>query len=227
MNTRNITPSLNTHDQARALLPWFVTGQLRSADRALVEAHLNLCSECQAELKIERRLAARIADLPSPEESSDGWARMQRLLDEAPPRSARPIGFRPRIAAAWSGLGRGWSLGAPWLKWTVAAQFALVLVLGGLLWSANVTQRPAAYRALGAGAAPAAGNVVVIFQPNTTEAQLRQTLVSSHARLVDGPTSADAYVLHVPAAERAAVLAQLRGRPQIALAEPVDAGEAP
>ena len=69
--------------------------------------------------------------------------------------------------------------------------------------------------------------MIVTFRPDTSEQDLRNTLNESHARLVDGPTAADAYVLHVPAAERAAALVKLRQRANIVLAEPIDAAGAP
>jgi len=68
---------------------------------------------------------------------------------------------------------------------------------------------------------------VVIFRPDTPERVIRSALTSVGARIVDGPTAADAYVLQVPAAQRTQALAQLRSRNTIVLAEPVDPGVAP
>jgi anti-sigma factor RsiW len=45
------------HDDACALLPWYVTGQLDDADTARIKAHLPLCAQCQADLAGERRWA--------------------------------------------------------------------------------------------------------------------------------------------------------------------------
>jgi len=63
---------------------------------------------------------------------------------------------------------------------------------------------------------------VVIFRPDTTERQMREALRASNARLVDGPTQADAYVLQIPAARRELALATLRARHEIVLAQPID-----
>jgi acyl-CoA synthetase (AMP-forming)/AMP-acid ligase II len=93
-------------------------------------------------------------------------------------------------------------------------------VVGQAIWPAAP---PARYHTLAGVAALAAGNVVVIFRPDTRERELRATLEASHARVVDGPTAADAYVLRVPASQRLAALATLRARPDITLAEPIDA----
>jgi hypothetical protein len=115
---------------------------------------------------------------------------------------------------------------APWLGWGVAA----VLMLGlAVTLAPALRPAPAAdsYRALGAPPTAQPGNVVVIFRPDTTEKAMREALKAGGARLVDGPTAADAYVLHVPAAQREAALASLRARREIVLAQPVDSGGAP
>jgi hypothetical protein len=65
--------------------------------------------------------------------------------------------------------------------------------------------------------------VIVIFRPEASERNLRETLNASSARLIDGPTSAGTYVLHVPAAKRMVALARLRRDADIVLAEPIDA----
>jgi len=205
------------HREMLTLLPWYVTGQLDAPEHAQVEEHLNGCAECQAEVRFQRRLEA---ELPHPPmmDVEQSWQRMRRQLD----RDQAPVGLGARLAAIKPGLARGWRVGGPWLGWGLAA--CMALVAGA---SAPLSSGLAAYHALGAAPAPALGNVVVIFRPDTSERELRQTLVANHARLVDGPTAADAYVLHVPAAERAGALTRLRGRADIVLAEPIDSGAAP
>jgi hypothetical protein len=83
-----------------------------------------------------------------------------------------------------------------------------------------------AYRALGA-AAPAAGNLVVVFKPDTTEAEMRRILQARGARLSDGPTVTGAYVLALPAPLAPAALTSLRAEPAVTLAEPLGAHKPP
>jgi len=210
MTARRGSPSdRDGHDGVRDLLPWYVTGQLNEAETARIEAHLDGCAECQAELRFEERLESEVARLPFEVEA--GWARMRRRVEGD--HAEQPVLRRLQARA-------------PWLGWGVAA----VLMLGlGVLLAPSLRPAPTidAYHALSAAAAPEPGNVVVIFRPDTTEKSMREALKASGARLVDGPTSADAYVLHVPAAERGAALANLRGRREIILAQPVDSGGAP
>ncbi|HWA60454.1 MAG TPA: hypothetical protein VG939_03725, partial [Caulobacteraceae bacterium] len=125
-------------------------------------------------------------------------------------------------------LGQQWRVSAPWLRWAVAAQFAAIVIGGTFLW--QLQQKPAApvvYHALGAAPESAAGNVVVVFRPDASERDLRQALRDTHARLVDGPTAADAYILHVTPEDRDAALLALRRKPAVVLAEAIDAGGAP
>jgi hypothetical protein len=84
------------------------------------------------------------------------------------------------------------------------------------------TPPTATYHALGAPPAAAAGNVLVMFRPDTPEASMRHVLQVADARLIDGPTTAGAYVLHVPLSERGQMLARLRARGEVTLAQPLD-----
>lgn len=192
------------HDELSELLPWFVTGRLSAEETARVEAHLADCAECQAEVAFEKRLTSEVARLPIDVER--GWAQMRGRIeanDDAPP--------------ARNGGGR-----ATWLGWGLAATFAIV---AGVSWLPQTqTQAPApAYAALGAAAAAdASGNVVVVFHPDTTERQLRAVLKAGEARIVDGPTAAGGYVLHVAEARKAAALKVLRAQDRVVLAEPIE-----
>jgi anti-sigma factor RsiW len=197
------------HEQAETLLPWYAVGGLDPVDRAKLEAHLADCAGCRAELERDHRLRAAIKALPL--DSEAGWAGLRSRLE---------AGERPRADVK----GRRWPI---WragaeprrLGWFLAAQTALVLVLAV---AATPGETPALYRTLGRAPAGPAGNVIVIFRPDTREADLRNTLNAVGARLIDGPTAADAYVLQVPAGHRAAVLTSLRKRHEIVVAEPVD-----
>jgi anti-sigma factor RsiW len=205
--------NLDRHREVQTLLPWYVTDQLDAADRARVEAHLADCAECRAELSLERHLDAGVAGLPLGVEQD--WAEFRRRLRAASTGRSRAA---TAVARLWRRLGRRASLG-----WVLAAQMAAVLVVGALLLPFG---RPAPYRALGTVAPAPVGNVMVIFRPDASERDLRQILRASGARLVGGPTAADAYVLIVPAAERPTALTRLRGDADVVLAEPIDPGEA-
>ena len=199
---------IKLHDEShwalQSLLPWYVNGTLSAAEQAKVEAHLGGCADCQAELAFERLLHTQVAGLPLGAE--DGWKQMQAKLEAEPPRRAKA----PR---------------APMLAWSGWAAAAALLV--GVVAMAVPYAQSGRYHALGAQPQPVPGNLVVIFRPDTPEKAMRAAFNADGARLVDGPTGADAYVLSVPASKRTAALARLRARADVVLAEPVDPGAAP
>jgi len=199
-------PSATPHDEAEALLPWYVTGRLDSADRERVEKHLTECAGCQAELRAERALAAEYRDYSPEVEAS--WSSLRDRLGHsvAPPVAANSNWWHPMSRPAMAGL--------------MAAQLAVVAVTAVTVSYLN--QPTAAYRALGSAPVAASANAIVIFQPQTREDQLRRLLNDTGAELVGGPTDADAYVLHIPDQNRTVALASLRKRPEVVMAEPID-----
>jgi len=195
------------HDQAEELLPWYATGQLDAADRALVEKHLASCARCQRQLAAERVLIHEFQSLTP--EIETGWAQLRGRI-AAQPRS------RPRLGAA---LAEFWELlKRPAVAALATAQVAFVAIGATVLqWSSQPT-----YVALGSAPVAASANVIVMFRPEAREADLRGALATSGAALVGGPTEADAYLLHVPASARPAALEKLRKDSNVTLAQPID-----
>jgi anti-sigma factor RsiW len=206
--------------EVQLLLPWYVTGQLEAADRARVETHLAACPECRAGLALEQRLADEVAALPV--EVEHGWATLlHRVQNPSRPAAAA---FGDRIAALGGRGGRMAGRAAPWLGWAAAASLAVALVIAPRLQ----TERPQAYHALAAPAAPAAASdIVTIFRPDASERAIRQALRDAGVRLKDGPTAADAYVLQAQPGQRDHALQVLRARRAVVLAEPIDGSEPP
>jgi hypothetical protein len=198
------------HEDVNALLPWYVTGRLDADDCVRVEAHISGCAQCQADLAAERRLQAVVAETPEPlGDVEAAWRRFELLPSE--PGTKRTVMQQ-------------WRQSPNWMRWAVAAQLVL-LVLGGGAWVLRPAPAAApAYHTLSAAPEPAAANLVVVFRPDTPESDLRRVLRDNHARLVGGPTAADAYLLHVTPADRPAALTRLRGNHAVVLAEPVDGG---
>ena len=194
------------HAQSQRLLPWYVNGSLDDEELAQVETHLADCAECREDLKAEQAMARQIKTLPS--DVDRGWTALRARVEGG--------GAAAEAGSGRSLLGRRISVG-----WALAAQAACLALLIPIL--AFTLSRPQPlYRTLGAAPSAGAGNLVVIFKPDTSEQALRSTLMHNGARIVDGPTSTDAYVLRVPAAGRAEALARLKADRAISLAEPID-----
>jgi anti-sigma factor RsiW len=208
------------HAAVQRLLPWYLTGRLETREHDAVEAHLAQCPECRAELETERQWQLLQPGHGAQVDVEDGWARMRaRLGGDAAPRAVAtpaPAARRRRwLPPAWQSGPR-----LPARAW--AAPTLLSAALAAAMVS---TLRPAAvvgdYHVLAAPEA-AGATAVVRFRPDATEAQIRHGLKDSGARLVDGPTVSDAYVVRLPREHYAAALDKLRKEPGVALVEALE-----
>ena len=201
------------HAAVQRLLPWYLTGRLETREHDAVEAHLAQCPECRAELETERQWQLLQPGHGAQVDVEDGWARMRARLggDAAPRPAAAPAPRRRRwLPPAWQASPR-----LPARAWAAPA-----LLSAALAAAIVVTLRPAVvvgdYHAL-AAPAQAGATAVVRFHPDATEAQIRHGLTDSGARLVDGPTVSDAYVVRLPREHYAAALDKLRKSPGVTL----------
>jgi hypothetical protein len=225
----------DVHQQVQALLPWYVGASLGEADCARIEAHIAECPRCQAELAWERRLQTDCAQIDAPVGDADrGFAMLRERMAGATATTTSAAsaanGTSPRHRGAFvARLKLRWRQSPAWTRWALAAQFALIAALGGLL---TASLPPAAqFRALGGPAAsPGAvesGNLIVRFRPGATEEDIRRVLRASKARLVYGPTATDAWLLAVPAGLEATAVKQLREEGSVLLVESLDGRAAP
>ncbi len=210
------------HRDVQSLLPWYVTDRLDAAERARVEAHLRQCPQCQADERFERRMEAQLAGLPIQLDVS--WTRRPRRKAPPPPRS-KAMGRKATQVLSRVGrrMAAAWSAAPAWTRWALASPFILLLALA-MAWP-SATPRLSGERADSAAAAE--GDIVVVFKPDSREADIRSTLRASQARLVDGPTPADGYVVRVRPQARAQALADLRRNASVVVAEPVDPAHGP
>ena len=190
------------HEQVLQLLPWYTNGTLDADEAARVEAHVADCAECRAEAESDAILAREIAAFnPSAEQ---GWTALDARLDQIPQRRGPVALLRRRIPVAWMIAGQA-----------AAVAFAVYVAVPPI-------EADRTYHALGSAPANEAGNVVIVFQPEISERDMRSVLLRSDARVVDGPNASGAYVVRVPQGGRVAALERLRGMPQVMLAEPID-----
>jgi anti-sigma factor RsiW len=201
--------ALDTHRQAEELLPWYAMGRLEGGDRALVEAHLSSCAHCQRQLQAERRMIDEFQS--SAPELDSGWARLRGRI-EGPRRKGS---LRRIVGEMWRTLRR------PAVAAIAAMQVAFVAIAAAVLSSMSGP----AYVALGekpAASVAAPPNIIVMFRPDATEAEMRSALQASGASFVGGPTAADAYLLRVPSERRQPALARLGADDDVIMAQPID-----
>ena len=192
------------HKVVDALLPWYVNGTLGGDELEGVERHLRDCALCRQEVEWLRELHEACATADSAPGTSNAFRNLRRRLEE------RPAGGGAAAAAAPSRTA--------WPRWALAASLAVAVIFGAALL--RDTSAPALYRTLGAsGGVEPAGSLIVVFDPATTEGDLRRILRLADARLVDGPTQSNAYVLSVPAEQQQTALRALRAERAVVLVE--------
>lgn len=220
MRTRHAT----AHHEAQQALPWLANGSLAGDELERVQAHLQSCALCRADLAVLHTLRAAS---PGPAPDCDPERALARLLPRLDASAAlpdqpaavtspvpvpAPAGWRARLAAN----------DRSWLRAAVALQFGAIAVLAGLLARPAGTPdaQAGAYRALGAGPG-AQATLIVTFRPDTPEHELRRIAGAHHARIVGGPTVTGAWL--VDTGDGAAALDGLRAEPAVTLAEPLGA----
>lgn len=199
------------HEPIQALLPWYLTGALDESEAEQVRAHLAECACCRAELDAERALVREYAALDGSRDVQAGLAAMHaRIAGQA----ARQVS-EPGAARRWRA--RDWLHGGAWLGWVLAAQFGVIAALSLLVVMGPVqSQYP---RALGETGPAMGANALVMFSPDTTEAEIRGALQASGARLVGGPTATAAYLVRLASGDLPEAIARLRAQRGVVLAE--------
>jgi anti-sigma factor RsiW len=207
------------HQKLQELLPWFVNGTLDGDEIVLVEQHLQTCTACRTELDCLRVLQTEYVRVDSAPDAERALASLRpRLMDAVEPAAPRSRPARGRFGLP--------GLSPTWIKLALAAQFGVIFALG---WEVLQPDRaPLEYHTLSAPGAPvhAAGSLVVVFDPGAPQREVAQILRRSHARIVDGPTASNGYVLEVARGELESALTHLRAEPAVVLAEPLGAERA-
>jgi anti-sigma factor RsiW len=204
------------HRRVDAMLPWYVNGTLESAQLAQVEGHLAGCVRCQREVAELRGVQSACAQTGVACESQASFERLRGRLSVTP--TALPS------ARWWARLAQAWQEASPGWRGLAAAQWLLILGLSG--WLLGSPAPTAEYRTLGDRpradldtAGLACCQLVVVFDPQLSEARMRVLLRASGARVIDGPSEAGAYVLVLPEERVTAAQAALRAAPGVLLVQ--------
>ena len=211
-----------THDDVWHVLPFYVNGTLRGQAQANVEAHLESCTECRAELVTQTQVRDTILREDVRQESAQAsfdqlWDRIQQ--DEAVAethlaKTENAVPAVPHVPASRA------------MKWLVAAVIVEgigLATLSAMTWSQSLSIAPD-YRTLSSQDAPLPGGQIrAVFSPELKLAELQTLLLSSKLSVVGGPTEAGVYTLALEDTSASVdnALAHLRGNASVRFAEPI------
>ncbi|HEX6638558.1 MAG TPA: zf-HC2 domain-containing protein, partial [Steroidobacteraceae bacterium] len=147
----------DTHAEAWDLLPWLANGRLAAGDREWVEAHVQACAECRAELSAQRMLASNLRDAGEPAAAGAQSAEEQRSFDKLWARieaAESAAGVTPATATA--------PRASRTVRWLAAA--VIVQGIGRALFGIDALRAP--------GDAPAGFRTVTTELPARTNAPM-------------------------------------------------------
>jgi hypothetical protein len=216
----------DTHAEAWDLLPWLANGRIATADREWVEAHVQACAECRAELAAQRKVAtgmrsageAPLAAVADEQRSFDKlWSRIE-AAETATTTPQEDVGLAPVRA----------SRTVRWLAAAVIVQgFGLALFGVQALRSGNDDApaiRTVTREAPAQGDAP---QLSLVFSPAASMESINTLLAHQGLSIVAGPglsgnftaaLSADAVASGASAESVAAVISK---DPNVTFAQPV------
>jgi len=212
VNGRVLPFQPTAHATADALLPWYVNGTLHDEELSFVEEHVRGCVPCQREVEWLRQVFVACTTMTPLEGTDDADSRPSPAFRS----EQRKEGWRTRMAEAWVPV-------QPWIRGAPPAQFVVIALLGALL--AAEPRTAGDYRTLGTSArpVPAADAIAVIFDPAMTAGDMQRLVHGAGARIIDGPTATNVFVLDVPAGHADDALRALRAAPAVRFAEPLGA----
>lgn len=216
----------DTHAEAWAMLPWLANGRIAPEDREWVEAHLQGCEACRAELAAQRLVAAHVTrkDTPPAASGTDEqrsfnklWARIEAAESATAPIIGTGSSTRPAPRA---------SRPMRWLAAAVVVQAIGLGVLGMAL--INKGDRPADLITVSDEEprlnAPA---VRLVFAPEASIGTINTLLTHQGLSIVGGPGTAGNFTAELSAdavasgASAESVAAVISKDPNVTFAQPI------
>ncbi|MBI1771951.1 MAG: zf-HC2 domain-containing protein [Burkholderiales bacterium] len=215
-------PDEPTHSQVQDLLPWYVVNTLQPDEQQLVRTHLQTCVACQDDLQWQLKLKTGEPVASTAPDVERALARLLPRLDAQvqPNRAKTDNNFMARLLSMFKTDGK---TSTRWGTAVMAAQSAVIVGLIALI--ALPKQDDSNYRVLGSGER-SSGNIVVVFKPETTVKDIQRIMAMNDARIIDGPTVTNAYLLNVPDTRLTQSIKELRTETGIELVESLGSGEA-
>lgn len=213
----NETEILSEAGEIAALLPWYVTGKISSADRAKVEAYMSAHPEARTQLAVAREEAdivfAADSDLQVPHYALDKLKASLATNPSVRIASAKAT-IMDRVSEYFSGFGS--ALSPRQLAYASMTAALLLGVLTGIL-AGPLTSSQQYTVATKPGVVTAGTFALVGLQPAAPAATLSAFLAENNFAIADGPKTGGIYRLRVSdqvlaAGAADAALAKLKAR---------------
>lgn len=212
MNTSNTAERTQEHQHIWSQIPWYVNASLSDRERERVDAHLNVCAACSAELAQQRLVHRAMAGDSGVDHISSGSLNRLRQRLDAIPQAANAVGPARRIVTP----------GRMMLAASVSIIAVAAAVLVAALHRGDARPLPADnYYTVSSPSKRSPQEVIrAVFTPSITLAQLQALLDESHLKIVAGPTEAGVYSLASTQVRPVGdSLARLRQNPAVRFAE--------
>jgi hypothetical protein len=216
----------DTHAEAWALLPWLANGRIAAEQREWVEAHVQTCAECKAELTAQRLVSIHMRDAtPSPSTASDEQRSFDRLWSR--------IEAAESVTLPATGTGGSGFRASRTVRWLAAAVIVQAVGLGVLGFSAMSDDAASGEYTLvtredpRTGASTQAPTVRVVFAPQASIETINTMLAHQGLQIVAGPGTQGNYTAALSAESQASgasaesVAAVMSKDPNVSFAEPV------
>lgn len=168
------------HKDIRELIPWYINGTLDERDMDQVSTHVSQCSDCALEVEREVRLAKRMRIEPPGLESM--LEQQQSALQSLQARLA------PTTSKQTEGLAiRRWS--------ALAATFVMVATVS---FFAGRATNDSTYELMASQTSFSGPVIQLIFNPHTSEQDIRGILNDSGGTLLGSPSPKGVYRIGLP-----------------------------
>jgi hypothetical protein len=217
----------DTHAEAWALLPWLANGRIAAEDREWVEAHVQGCAECRAELASQRLVASHVhrdeTASPQPVGSDEQrsfnklWARIEAAETASLPATGTTGAAVPMPRSSRT------------VRWLAAAVVVQAIGLGVLGMALRDNGGSSDDFKLVASVEPRlnAPAVRIVFAPQASVGSINTLLTHQGLSIVAGPGSSGNFTAELSAdavasgASAASVAEVISKDPNVSFAQPI------
>lgn len=219
------------HTQIIAALPWYVNGTLAGDEYEHVKTHLVQCMTCTKEVETLKKLETAIQQQDIKTSWQPGQAHLQSIFNQIDQAEQTAQPANDETITIWQKICNGFDtlFDAPSaIRWTVAAQSALVVMLSIVIVMLMPNNNTATYFETYSTEKPLASTskpqVRVVFSETMALKALTALLSEHSATIIDGPSPRGVITIQLNSndADSSTILSTLRKSKYVEFAEIID-----